>query len=95
MEEVANFRCKAISGCKADDSLSYGRLWEGLCMLAMLHPPRHSITAVPHHHARQGFGVKVQLIRIECIFMPEPRYVHFERQLDFLATGETPKVLAS
>jgi hypothetical protein len=64
-------------------------------MLAMLHPPRQTITAVPHHHACQGLGVKAHLIRIECLFMPEPRYVHFERQMDFLATGETPKALAS
>lgn len=64
-------------------------------MLAMLHPPRHRITAVPHHHDRRALGVEAQWFGVDGLFILEPRYVHFEGRVDFLARDETPKALAA
>ena len=95
MEEVANCLCKAIYGCKADDSRSYGRLWEGLCMLEMLHPARQIIIPTPHHHVLRALGVEAQWCGVDGLFIMEPRYVHFEGRVDFLARDETPKAFVA
>jgi hypothetical protein len=64
-------------------------------MLEMLHPAKQIIIPAPHHHVRRALGIKAQWFGVGGLFILEPRYVHFEGQLDFLAGDETPKALAA
>lgn len=64
-------------------------------MLEMLHPARQIIIPVPHHHDHKALGVEAQWFGVHGLFILEPRYVHFERQVDFLERDETPKAFVA
>ena len=64
-------------------------------MLEMLHPARQIIIPTPHHHALRALGVEAQWCGVDGLFILEPRYVHFEGRVDFLARDETPKAFVA